>query len=100
MADVRTLLLERARKIRGGKYLGPEIRYWDKPMRQYGPPPPPNYGQPPPPRPQTVDEMMQLPEDWDYKNPEGAGPLGEVLPQGAVAWTPYGTPQAQASRLR
>ena len=92
MADVRTLLLERARQIRGQKYIGPEIPYWDKPMRQYGPPPPPDYGQPPQPQPQTVQETMQLPEDWDYRNPERAGPLGEVLPRGAVSWTPYGTP--------
>jgi len=93
MADVRTLLLERARKIRGQEYRGPEIPVWDKPMRQYGPPPPPDYGQPPPPQPQTVQEMMQIPEDWDYKNPlNNAGPNGEVLPRGAIGWTPHGTP--------
>src|SRR3990170_2898994 len=93
MADVRTLLLERARKIRGQEYRGPEIPVWDKPMRQYGPPPPPDYGQPPPPQPQTVQEMMQIPEDWDYKNPlNNAGPNGEVLPPAAIGWTPYGTP--------
>src|SRR3989304_732277 len=93
MADVRTLLLERARKIRGQEYRGPEIPVWDKPMRQYGPPPPPDYGQPPPPQPQTVQEMMQIPEDWDYKNPlHNPGPNGEVLPRGAIGWTPHGTP--------
>ena len=95
MADVRTLLLERARKIRGQEYRGPEIPYWDKLMRQYGPESGFQRGAPAPypQQPQTVQEMMQIPEDWDYKNPlNNAGPNGEVLPRGAVAWTPYGTP--------
>src|SRR3990167_5461182 len=95
MADVRTLLLERARKIRGQEYRGPEIPYWDKLMRQYGPESGFQRGAPAPypQQPQTVQEMMQIPDDWDYKNPlNNAGPNGEVLPPAAIGWTPHGTP--------
>lgn len=31
-------------------------------------------------------------EGWDYKNPQGKGPQGEMLPEGALGWTPFGEP--------
>ena len=95
MADVRTLLLERARKIRGGKYLGPEIPYWDKLMRQYGPESGFQRGTPAPYPQQTIQEMMGPPEEeeWDYKNnPENLGRYKEPLPPGAIGWTPQALP--------
>lgn len=29
-------------------------------------------------------------DDWDWQNPEGLGPQGEQLPQGALGWKPTG----------
>ena len=49
------------------------------------------------PNEKSIDDLMKIPPDWDYKNPvwkgiEGRGPYGEELPEDALGWTPHATP--------
>jgi hypothetical protein len=86
----RSILLKRASS---GKPTGiPEVTPFRNPLFDYG-----NQNFPLPPRsPSTpaeksINDLMQLPPDWDYKT-SMLGPRGEQLPDDAIGWTPHATP--------
>jgi hypothetical protein len=39
---------------------------------------------------QAFNEQETLFKDWNWENPEGTGPNGEALPNGALGWKPNG----------